>query len=686
MADGSGREDEERRACGALSGSGKTRARASVGFFIGKGETGDRLFRLKPDGVFSFEAAGKYGRWAWSSILTNGSMGFIAADAGTGSLWLGNSRESRLNRWTNDPLALVGSERLEYLSGGERASLFGGKGEFGFGWARWCNKIGDAEAELLAFISAKADARYFVLKLKGFKPGDRISYFMQAVLGSEEDGQKSTAVKADPGGKPELCAENGFKVSLWSSASAVRLYTDELEFMTGGAARGGKPAMGAEYEAGRELVLVLSAEKTPAAAGLEEAEKELEEARRHWEEKTGFIKIRTPCPELDAYINGWAAYQVIACRLMGRNSMYQSGGAYGFRDQIQDICALIDSQPELARKHIIRAAEHQYAEGDVQHWWHEPFRGVRTRCSDDLLWLPYAVAQYVNKTGDKTLLDEKAALLSSPVLAEDEHDRYEIPQIAGMADIRGHCERAIGLVLKRVYALRGQLLIGGGDWNDGFDNMGEGAESVWLTWFAALAMSEYAEALSLGADGGAADLERARELKAAALHLAEKAEAAYENGQYLRGYFGDGSPVGATGARPAPSILSPRALPFYRVWGDMAGAARRQKAAERLARRSSQAVRPPFGRRGEAGYICSYLEGVRENGGQYTHAAVCWPWPACALARPKPDENTKGLASAKQKHERYKAEPFVLAADVYTNPYLYGVEGGAGTPARRAGI
>ncbi len=662
-------------ACAAPSGSGKPGARATVGFFVGKGEAGDRLFSFKAGGVFSFEGAGKYGRWVWSNMLTNGSMGFIAADSGTGSLWLGNSRENRLDRWTNDPLALVGSERLEYLTGGRRVSLFGGSVEFGFGWARWRNKIGDSESDLLAFISAKADARYFILRLQGFKPGDKISFFMQAVLGSEEEGQKTTLIKTEPGGRPEVCAENGFKVSLWSSARAARLYADELEFMTGGAARGGKPAIAAEYEAGRELVLVLSAEDAPAAATLEEAERELEEARRHWEEKTGFIKIRTPCPELDAYINGWAAYQIIACRLMGRNSMYQSGGAFGFRDQLQDVCALIDSQPELARKHIIRAAEHQYAEGDVQHWWHEPFRGVRTRCSDDLLWLPYAAAQYVVKTGDTTLLDEKAAFLSSPVLADDERDRYEIPQITGMADIREHCLRAIGLVLKRGFGQHGQLLIGGGDWNDGFDNMGEGAESVWLTWFAALAMREFAEALSLGSDRAPADQEKARELKEAALHLAAKAEAAYDGGHYLRGYYGSGDPVGADGNQACAIDSIAQSFSVLSGLGDGSrGRAAVRKAAERLCSGGiARLFDPPFGSGARPGYICSYLEGVRENGGQYTHAAV---WLAMACLRSGEIEAgwriLRDLLPQNKNTERYKAEPFVLAADVYANPYLYG--------------
>ncbi len=643
-------------------GGRKTGTRVSVGFFLREGINNyeKRLYSYAPDGSFTFTQKSKLGPYAWSNMITNGRLGYIATDAGTGSLWLNNSRENRINRWINDPLSVVGTERFELVRGNERYSLFGGRVEYGFGWARWSLKE-PFESELTAFIAPGADSRVFILRLGNIRPDDVLSYFTQLVLGSEDEGQKTIVIKASEG---EVSAVNGdTKLRLSSSHIPEKLFTDELDFMTGGSCKGGKAGLGAEFATVSGFVLSIGFGDTLSLLNTDAAETALAQVRDYWQSKTGYIKIKTPCPALDSYINGWAMYQVIACRLLGRNSIYQSGGAYGFRDQLQDVCALIDTQPELARLHIVNAAKHQYLEGDVQHWWHEPYRGVRTRCSDDLLWLPYAAALYIKKTGDKTILSEKADFLSSPALEKSESDRYEIPELSEEDVIAIHCRRAIELVLGRGTGKHGQLLIGSGDWNDGFDNMGSGAESVWLTWFAALVFKEYGNVLDNP------------ELIKTADELGAAADQAFEKGQYLRAYYGDGSPLGAEGEAACEIDSIAQSFSVISGYGDKTKSREAiQKAVDRLYKGGiTQLFDPPFDGGKAPGYIGAYLPGVRENGGQYTHAAI---W--LALACLKAGETEAGfnilrdLLPFNKDTDIYKAEPYVLPADVYTTPYLRG--------------
>jgi cyclic beta-1,2-glucan synthetase len=644
------------------NGGRRTGLRSNVDFFLKENTDNNekRLYSYTDSGSFSFTQRGRLGPYAWSNIITNGRLGYIATDGGTGSLWLSNSRENRVNRWVNDPLAAVGSERLELVRGIMRYSLFGGNVEYGLGWAKWTLEE-PVRSELTAFILPDTDARVFILKLNDIRPGDKLSYFTQLVLGSEDEGDKTVAVRAAEG---EVTAVNGDKhIKLSCSHIPEQLYMDELDYMTGGKLRGGKAGFGAVYPAENELVLTLGFDDTLSILNPDAAEKALEQVKAYWREKTGFIRIKSPDKELDNYINGWALYQVVACRLLGRNSIYQSGGAFGFRDQLQDVCALIDTQPELARAHIIGAAGHQYLEGDVQHWWHEPRRGVRTRCSDDLLWLPYAVALYIKKTGDRSILSEEAPFLSSPPLEKGEHDRYENPELSEEEALEVHCRRAIELVLERGTGRHRQLLIGSGDWNDGFDNMGSGAESVWLTWFAALVLKEYGEVTG------------SSELVKAASELGASADSAFDSGQYIRAFYGDGSPLGAEGEEACEIDSIAQSFSVISSFGDRdKSLAAIKKAVERLYSGGiTRLFDPPFDKSRAPGYIGAYLPGVRENGGQYTHAAI-WLALACLKAG---EINTgyailSDLLPFNKDTNIYKAEPYVLPADVYTNPYLMG--------------
>lgn len=585
---------------------------------------------------------------AWSHILANGRMGWIATDAGTGNLFLDNAREKPLTPWENDPLTLRGPERLTLRRGGTDHSLFADADgfptevEFGFGFARWKRRLGPVETEVTAFLPREARGLVFLIRLRGWRPGDRLRFFAR---------KAETAPKA---------------FSLYAHVPVQR-EEDELRWFTGTA--GGEDCVAGELPAADRLVLALGMEEAEKFARPEEAEAELERVKALWRERTGAFQLRSPSPRLDAYLNGWALYQTLACRVMGRSSLYQSGGAFGFRDQLQDVCALTDTLPELAKRQIRLAAAHQYREGDVMHWWHpraDGDRGVRTRCSDDLLWLPYALTVYGEKTGDLSILEEEAPWLASAPLGPEERDRYEAPAREGSGTLMEHGLRAVGLTLERGCGPHGLLLMGSGDWNDGMDAVG--GESVWLTWFAALVLDRFAS------------LTGREDLRARAAGLGKSADAAWTGEWYLRGWYADGRPLGGPGSRECAIDSLAQSFAVLSGFGDPEKSRRAvKKAAEVLLDPEQGTVRlftPPFNGLERPGYIRSYLPGVRENGGQYTHAAV---WLAAACLRC--GETGMGwrlletLLPGERPEEIYQGEPYVLAADVYTHPDMPGRAG-----------
>ena len=393
----------------------------------------------------------------------------------------------------------------------------------------------------------------------------------------------------------------------------------------------------------------------------------LHRTEEHWRALTGRLRIVSPSKALNDYVNSWAPYQTVACRLMGRSSVYQCGGAFGFRDQLQDAVNLIALDPAPAREQLLRCCLRQYAEGDVQHWWHVldgVCRGLRTRCSDDLLWLPWALCEYVEKTGDASVCGECLPYLLSPPLREDERDRLETPASGDKAEnVLCHCQRALSLVLDRGRGVHGLLRMGAGDWNDGFDAVS--GESVWLTWFF-LHVADRFNALCA---------ERAPTLTIPEKHLlalAAAADAAWDGDHYLRGWYADGAPLGAGGSAECAidsvaqswAAFCPRADP-EKVDAALSAALRT------LFDRAHGVVRlfnPPFSGSGaKPGYIASYGPGFRENGGQYTHAAL---WLVRALLLRDRREEAWEVLSALLPTGRdpavYLCEPYVLAADVYS--------------------
>ena len=579
------------------------------------GKTPEWQFTVQ--GEFALQINGGLPFVGWSQLLVNPRFGCLMDETGCGNLWRGNARECPITTWNNDPLAIGGPEWFLLTWQGETHSLFAdGDGlpttvTYGFGWARWEKTWPGGTVRTTAFVPWEEDRRLLRVELS-----QGAGELRHTALGVEE--------------------------AVFSFAQCLCLATD---------------ADGTARWDGREWDKLFSATEA------------------HWRKLILPLIVETPDRELDRYLNGWCLYQVAACRLLGRTSHYQNGGAYGFRDQLQDTLALLPFAPERVREQLLRCCAHQFEEGDVQHWWHEvgeeTARGVRTRISDDLLWLPYALERYVETWDEWDILNVKENYLSGEPLREGEKERYFSADPGEKTeDVYTHALRAIQCVLERGVGEHGLLKMGAGDWNDGMNEVGAKGrgESVWLTWFAVAVLDGFLPLARRRED---------REAETLCLNWSERlrkaAVEAWDGEWFLRGWYDDGKPLGSHTSDACQLDSIPQS------WAVLAGCDREKgetalrSALERLFDREAGLMKlftSAFDDGPERpGYIRAYVPGVRENGGQYTHAAA---WAALACFRLGWTEDGYALLHAllpsTHPQETYKAEPYVLAGDVYAHP------------------
>ncbi len=669
------------------------------------------------------------GQWTpapWANVIANEhDFGFIVTESGGGYAWSANSRENRLTPWANDAISDQPGEVL-YLRDEESGTIWTPTPlpirepepyviRHGQGYTIFEHTSHGIVQELQLFVPLDAPVKISVLRLRNQTDRRRhisVTSFNELILGAHRGVTAPYIItKANPE-RGTILARNphnnefAHRVAFAATREQVASMTcDCKEFLgrngsldTPAALRrarlAGRDGAGidpcaaiqtvCELEPGeeREFVFLLG-----QGANEEEAldiiarftrthapEETFEKVQAHWNAILGSVEVQTPDAAMNTMMNRWLLYQTLACRLWARSSLYQSGGAYGFRDQLQDVMALIYSRPYIARAQIVRAAKRQFREGDVQHWWHRPTgRGVRTRFSDDLLWMPYVAAFYIGKTGDSSILDEVAPFIEAPLLEPEQDDSYTQPAISKeSASIYEHCART----LDRSLALgsHGLPLMGSGDWNDGMNRIGHKGmgESVWVGWFLYNTLDWFAPICDLRGDRKRAATYRAHMEK---LKIALE-ENAWDGDWYRRAYFDDGTPLGSVQNEDC-QIDS-----IAQSWGIISRAADPERALRALAAVEERLIRdhdrlvmlftPPFDKSQlEPGYVKGYVPGVRENGGQYTHAAL-WTLIAYALVGDgkRAGElfallNPINHAATPAGVCKYQVEPYVVAADVY---------------------
>jgi cyclic beta-1,2-glucan synthetase len=664
----------------------------------------------------------------WSNIIANRRFGFLITEGGSGYTWSGNSQSNRLTPWSNDPVSDPPGE-VVYLRDEETGEFWSPTPlpvpsaattivRHGQGFTSFERRLHGFWHELVLFVPPEDPVKILLLKVRNLADRARrlsITFYVEWVLGSQRDSAALQVVTELDPETGALLARNAYRSDFASSVSfadmglrPASITADRTEFLgrhgstaapaalrrvglSGrlGAALDPCAALHAPLALGggeeREIVLLLGeADGLDAARellrryrALDQARAALEASQARWDQVLSAVQVQTPDPAFDLIMNRWLPYQVLSCRLWGRSAFYQSGGAYGFRDQLQDVMALVYGAPDETRAQILRAAARQFTAGDVQHWWHPPTgRGVRTRISDDFLWLPLVVEHYVRTTGDAAILDEPVGFLEGPTLAENQEDDYGLPAMSSeTAPLYDHCIRALEHGMR--LGPHGLPLMGTGDWNDGMNKVGAGGrgESVWLAWFLLTILRRFIPQVEARGDTA-----RAESYRSFAEALRGAVEASGWDGHwYRRAYFDDGTPLGsATDEECQIDLLA-------QTWAVISGAAEKERAhsaltvaEERLVLRAERLIlllAPPFDRSAlEPGYIKGYVPGIRENGGQYTHAAA-WLVQAVALAGRggdayslfdllNPIRHTDCAAAV----ARYKVEPYVLAGDVYGRP------------------
>ncbi len=669
--------------------------------------------------------AGKATPQPWINVVANPGFGFQVSAEGSASTWSENSRENQITPWSNDPVTDPSGEAfyVKDLRSGElwspTAQPVRGSGpceaRHGWGYSRFAREAGGIALELLQYVPLQDPVKISRLTLRNRSGRVRrlsVTFYAEWVLGTSRGASAPfivTAVDAHSGAmlaRKPWGVDFGGRVAFADLDGRQTAWTgDRTEFLgrhgraaAPAALLGHEPLSGAtgagldpcaalqcvvELAAGEsvEVVALLGqAASEDAAQALiaryraSDLDAVLAEVGAHWERLLGAVQVRTPDRAMDIMLNGWLLYQTIACRLWARAAFYQASGAYGFRDQLQDAMALSFAQPEETRRHLLRAAGRQFVEGDVQHWWlPHSGQGVRTRISDDRVWLAFAAATYVDSTGDAGVLDEEVGFLDGPALRADEHDAFFRPDAAGAAaSLFEHCARGLDQCLE-LTGPQGLPLIGTGDWNDGMNRVGAGGrgESVWLGWLLLRTIALFAP-LALGRD----EVRARRWLAHAESVRAAIERDAWDGAWYRRATYDDGTWLGSRQSDEC------RIDAIAQAWAVLSGVADPARAALAMASLARHLIRPddglalllapPFDKTVlDPGYIKGYPPGLRENGGQYSHAAM---WAILAFAKLGDGDRASALfnlvnpvnhARTPEEAARYRVEPYVTAADVY---------------------
>ena len=665
----------------------------------------------------------------WCNVIASPHIGTVVSEAGGAYTWAENAHEFRLSTWHNDQLS-DNSGEAHYIRDDETGAFWSPTPlpnctvaqensdyvcRHGFGYSVFEHAEFGISSELTTYVAMDAPVKFVVIKLKNASNRTRqlsVMGYCELVMGewrhanlmhivTEHDAHTGALLAKNPYGRE--CAnrivfahvsekDNSFsgnraefigRNSSMASPAAMR-----RKRLSGKVGAGLDPCIGLQAQITllenqeRELVFILGAAKNTEEiqgyiqqmGGVAGARQALDSVYEYWNHTLGAVQVETPDAALNVLTNGWLVYQTISCRLWGRSGYYQSGGAYGFRDQLQDTMALIHATPWLAREQIIRCAERQFPQGDVQHWWHPPNgQGVRTHFSDDYLWLAYATCRYVLATGDRAILDEQIHFLEGRPLNPVEEAYYDLPQRSNeSASLYEHCARAIKNGLR--FGAHQLPLMGCGDWNDGMNLVGKDGkgESVWLAWFLVENLNSFSVLANMKNDTAFAEVC----ITQAVLLKGNIETNAWDGEWYRRAYFDDGTPLGSKQNDECQIDSISQSWAVISKSGDPARARQAMASVNnRLVQRDAKFIKlldPPFDQSNlEPGYIKGYVPGVRENGGQYTHAAI---WATMAFVMQGDKERAWELfgmlnpiyhASTSEQVNIYKVEPYVMSADIY---------------------